>query len=103
MTDLGAAVEVHARDVVAGDAGARTVLASDALVEPPDLYDRLLQARFRGFEVVAHARLGAYHIFKTKYVGPVTLVVQERWVRAADGAWRVHEAELARVAVEAPG
>jgi hypothetical protein len=103
VTDLEAAVEAHARHVVAGDAGARTDLASDALVEPTDLYDRLLQARFRGFEVVAHARLGAYHIFKTKYVGPITLVVQERWVRAGDGAWRVHEAELARLAVEAPG
>ena len=32
-----------------------------------------------GFELVAHARIGAHHIFKTKFMGPTTLVVQARW------------------------
>jgi hypothetical protein len=103
VRDLEAAVDAHARQVLAGDAAARADLVSDVLVEPSDLYDRLLQGSFRGFEVVGHARLGAYHIFKTKYVGPITLVIQERWVQGGDGVWRVHEVELARVAVEAPG
>jgi hypothetical protein len=41
---------------------------------------------------------------ETRYLGPMILVVQERWVQAGDGGgWRVHEAELARIAVEAPG
>jgi hypothetical protein len=98
-----AAAEAHAARIVAGDAGARTALVPDAPVEPGDLYERLLAGSFRRFELVAHARIGAYHIFKTRYVGPITLVVQERWVRGDDGAWRIHEAELARVATEDEG
>lgn len=102
MTEPQAAVNAHACRVVAGDAGVRADLAPDAILEPAQLYDRLLDARFRGFEVVAHARVGAYHIFKTKYLGPTIFVVQERWVQGADGRWRIHEAELARVTPEAP-
>jgi hypothetical protein len=98
-----AAAEAHAARVVAGDAAARAALVPDAPIEPGDLYDRLLGGAFRGFELVAHARIGAYHIFKTRYVGPTTLVVQERWVRGDDGTWRIHEAELARVATEDDG
>jgi hypothetical protein len=93
-----AAAEAHAARVVAGDVAARTVLVPEAPVEPGDLYDRLLAGPFRRFELVAHARIGAHHIFKTRYVGPTTLVVQERWVQGADGTWRIHETELARVA-----
>jgi hypothetical protein len=95
-----AAAEAHAARVVARDAAARTALVPDATVEPADLYERLLAGPFRGFELVAHARIGAYHIFKTRYVGPTTLVVQERWVRGHDGAWRIHEAELARLTTD---
>ena len=102
MTEPGAAVDAHARRVVAGDPGARADLVPDATLEPAGLYERLLEGRFRGFEVVAHARVGAYHIFQTKYLGPTTFVVQERWVRGVDGQWRIHEAELARVTPEAP-
>jgi hypothetical protein len=82
-----AAAEAHAARVVAGDAAARAALVPDAPIEPGDLYDRLLGGAFRGFELVAHARIGAYHIFKTRYVG----------------TWRIHEAELARVATEDDG
>ncbi len=103
MSDVEAAVETHARRIVAGDAGARADLAPGAAIAPPDLFDQLLGTRFRGFELVAHARIGAYHIYKTKYLGPPTLVVQARWVRDADGRWRLHEAELARVALEDAG
>ncbi len=102
MTEPQAAVDAHAGRVVAGDAGVRADLAPDAILEPVHLYDRLLDARFRGFEVVAHARVGAHHIFKTRYLGPTIFVVQERWVRSVDGQWRIHEAELARVTTEAP-
>jgi hypothetical protein len=98
-----AAAEAHAARVVAGDAAIRTVLMPEAPIEPGDLYDRLLAGPFRRFELVAHARVGAHHIFKTRYVGPTTLVVQERWVRGNDGTWRIHEAELARVATEDEG
>jgi hypothetical protein len=95
-----AAAEAHAARVLARDAAARRALVPDAPVEPGDLYERLLAGPFRRFELVAHARIGAHHIFKTRYVGPTTLVVQERWVRGSDGAWRIHEAELARVGTE---
>jgi hypothetical protein len=98
-----AAAEAHASRVLAGDAAARADLMPDAPVEPGDLYDRLLAGPFRGFELVAHARIGAYHIFKTRYIGPTTVVVQERWVRGPDGAWRIHEAELARAGTGAEG
>ena len=103
MSDLEASVEAHARRVVAGDRTALTDLVASAGIEPPDLFERLLAGGFRGFELVAHARIGAYHLVKTCYAGPTTLVVQERWVRGADGRWRVHEAELTRVASEGAG
>lgn len=100
VSELEGAVEAHARRVVAGAAGVLADLAPGAAIDPPDLFERLRAARPHGFELVAHARIGAQHIVKTKYLGPRTLVVQERWVRDADGRWRVHEAELARVALE---
>ena len=103
MSDLEATVEAHARRVVAGDRSALTDLVPGAGIEPPDLFDRLLGGGLRGFELVAHARIGAHHLVKTRYAGPSTLVVQERWVRGADGRWRVHEAELTRVAAEGVG
>ncbi len=100
MSDLEATVEAHARRLVSGDAAARADLAPNATIDPPDLFGRLLGGGLRDFELVAHARIGAYHLFKTRYRGPTTFVVQERWVRGVDGQWRVHEAELARVASE---
>lgn len=98
MSELEAAVRDHARRVIARDTTVRADVAAGALLEPPDLFERLLAAPFRGFELVAHARVGAHHIFKTKYVGPTTLVVQARWVQEPAGPWRIHEAEIARVA-----
>lgn len=100
MSDVEAVVRDHARRIVAGDVAVRADLAAGAVVEPPDLLDRLLQGRFRDFELVGHARIGAYHIFKTRYVGPNTLVVQARWVPAPRGGWQVAEAEVARVGVD---
>ena len=96
--ELQAAIDSHARRVLAGDAGLRADLAPSAEIEPPDLIERLLASGLRDFEVVAHARIGAYHLVKTRYRGRTTLVVQERWVRGGDGQWRVHEALLVRVA-----
>jgi hypothetical protein len=96
--DLDAAVEAHARRIVTGDPAARVDLAPGAQIEPADLVERLLAGPWRGFERVAHARIGAYHVIKTRYLGRPTLVVQERWVRDPDGGWRIREAELTRVA-----
>jgi len=98
VSELDEAVRAHARRIVARDAGARTDLALDAQLEPDDLFDRLLSGEFWAFEVVAHARIGEYHLFKTRYRGSTILVVQARWVQDPDGRWRIHEAELARVA-----
>ena len=88
----------HARRLAAGDAGALDDIAPGASVEPPDLLHGLLIERFGRFDVVAHARIGAYHIFKTKLVGSRTVVVQARWAQDAAGRWRIAEAEVARVA-----
>jgi hypothetical protein len=92
-----AAARAHAARLLARDPGAREDLAPGALVEPPDLLERLLAGRFHAFELVAHARIGAYHIFKTKLVGVPTLVVQARWAAEQDGRWRIREVEVARV------
>jgi hypothetical protein len=90
VSDVEAAARAHAQRLLAGDPGARDDLA-------PDLLDRLLAGRFRSFEVVAHARIGAHHVLKTRYVGPAVLVVQARWVADPAGRWRIHDAEIARV------
>ena len=100
------AARAHAERVVRRDGRAREDLAPGAEVAPSDLLEWLMARQFRGFELVAHARIGAHHIFKTKFVGPTTLVVQARWAAEADGRWCIREAEVARVEgapVDAPG
>lgn len=91
------AARAHAARIVGRDSGAREDLAPGAEVVPSDLLDWLLAHTFREFELVAHARIGAHHIFKTKYVGATTLVVQARWAEDPGGPWRIREAEVARV------
>lgn len=92
-----AAVREHARRVAGGDVRAREDLAPEAAIEPIDLLEQLLAERLGRFELVAHARIGAHHVFKIRYVGSRTVVVQARWAQAADGRWRVLDAEVARV------
>jgi hypothetical protein len=101
--ELEAAVRAHAGRVVAGDPRAREDVAPDARLAPPDLLERLLGATFEAAELVAHARLGAHHVYKTRFGGPVTLVVQARWVADAAGQWRIREAELVPAAGAAAG
>jgi hypothetical protein len=91
------AAGAHAECVVRRDARAREDLAPGAEVAPPDLLEWLMACQFRGFELVARARIGAHHIFKTKFVGSTTLVVQARWAAEANGRWRIREVEVARV------
>jgi hypothetical protein len=97
------AARAHAARVIARDGKARDDLAPGAQLEPPDLLARLLAGPFSAFELVAHARIGAHHVFKTKLVGPTTVVVQSRWAADADGVWRIREAEVARVEGGASG
>jgi hypothetical protein len=96
-TEPEKAARAHAARIVGHDAGAREDLAPGAEITPPDLVTWLVGRGFREFELVAHARIGAHHIFKTKFVGPTTLVVQARWAADDDGRWRIREAEVARV------
>jgi hypothetical protein len=91
------AARSHAAHIVGRDSRAREDLAPGAEVTPPDLVEWLLGHPFKGFELVAHARIGAHHVFKTKFVGPTTLVVQARWAAESGGRWRIREAEVARV------
>jgi hypothetical protein len=103
MTDVERVALDHARRVAAGDRSAAADLASDARLTPADLLDRLLAQRFSAVELVGHARIGAQHVFKTKYVGSAastpgpTVVVQARWAQGAGGSWRLLEAEVARL------
>ena len=97
------AVRAHAERIVGRDVRVREDLAPGAEVAPPNLLEWLLDRSFRGFELVAHARIGAHHIFKTKFMGPTTLVVQARWAAEAGGRWRIREAEVARVEGAPPG
>jgi hypothetical protein len=101
--ELEAAVRAHATRVVARDPRAREDVAPGAQLAPPDLLDRLLGATLEAAELVAHARLGAHHVYKTRFNGPVTFVVQARWAAEGDGRWRIREAEVARVAGDVPG
>ncbi len=103
MTGVEAAVQAHARRVLTRDSAARDDLAPGAELSPPDLLDRLLQADFETFDLVAHAKIGAHHVFKTKLVGPILVVVQARWAEDPDGRWRIREAEISRTEVLAPG
>jgi hypothetical protein len=90
------AARSHAERVVERDPRAHEDLASGAEITPPGLVGWLLSHPFTGFELVAHARIGAHHIFKTKFVGPTTLVIQARWAADTGGSWRIREAEVAR-------
>ena len=71
-TEPEQAARAHAERIVGRDARAREDLAPGAEMAPPNLLEWLLDRSFRGFELVAHARIGAHHIFKTKFVGPTT-------------------------------
>lgn len=97
-----AAVEAHACLVVAGDPAAALDLAPTAALDPPDLFVRLAGLSFRAFEMVAHAKIGAHHVFKTKYLGPTTVVVQGRWAVGAAGRWQLREAEIVRITADGP-
>lgn len=93
-----AAVRAHAHRVVTRDPAAREDVAAGAELSPPDLLERLLDGQFEGFDLVAHAKIGAHHVFKTRLVGPAIVVVQARWAEDPDGRWRIREAEVARTA-----
>jgi hypothetical protein len=93
----------HAERVVRRDPRAHEDLAPGAEIAPPGLVEWLLSHPFTRFEMVAHARIGAHHIFKTKFVGPTTLVIQARWVAEPGGHWRIREAELTRTEGEPAG
>jgi hypothetical protein len=96
------AARAHAERIVRGDRSAAEDLAPGAEVVPPDLLAWLLGRAFRSAELVAHARIGAHHVFKTRFVGSTTIVVQARWAVAPDGRWRIREAEVARVEGASP-
>jgi hypothetical protein len=68
-------------------------------LSPPDLLEHLLGAQFETFDLVAHAKIGAHHVFKTRLVGPVIVVIQARWAEDPVGRWRIREAEVARTEV----
>lgn len=91
------AARTHAERIAGRDRRALEDLAPGADVTPPDLLEWLMGCEFRGAELVAHARIGTHHIFKTKFVGPTTIVVQARWVADAADHWLIREAEVARV------
>ena len=96
-------VRNHAALVVGRDPRAQADLEPRAEITPLDLVEWLGSQSFTGFELVAHARIGAHHIFKTKFIGPALVVVQARWVADARGTWRIREAEVVRTEGAPPG
>jgi hypothetical protein len=102
--DVEEAVREHARRLLGGASSAREDLAPGAELIPVDLLAQLGAARFESFEIVAHAKIGAHHVFKTKFLGSTVVVVQARWARDGDGRWRIRDAEVVRTeAGSAPG
>ncbi len=96
-TDVEAAVRHHACRILAGDAGeAGADAAPHAELRPADLLEGLCAGGFREFELVAHARIGVHHVYKTRFVGPTVVVVQARWAQDPEGRWRLRDAEVAR-------
>jgi hypothetical protein len=87
----------HAERVAGRDWKALEDLAPGAEIAPPDLFAWLMGCQFGRAELVAHARIGDHHIFKTRFVGATTVVVQARWAADAGGRWLIREAEVARV------
>jgi hypothetical protein len=87
----------HAERVAGRDRRAFEDLAPGAEVTPRDLLEWLMGCQFGDAELVGHARIGAHHIFKTKFVGATTIVVQARWAADATGRWLIREAEVVRV------
>src|SRR5262249_61538389 len=87
--EVEAAVREHARRLLGGESSAREDLVPGAAVTPADLLAQLGAARFESFEIVAHAKIGAHHVFKTKFLGSTIVVVQASWARDGDGRWRV--------------
>jgi hypothetical protein len=105
-TEPERAARAHAERIVGRDRRALDDVAPSAEITPPDLLTWLMARPFRGSELVAHARIGAHHIFKTKFTGSSVVVVQARWAAEPDGRWLIREAEVARVegaSAEAPG
>lgn len=99
---LETAVAEHARALVAGDlaqaAGQVVDTARPAVVAG---YSPLARP-WRDWEVIAHARVGAYRVVRVRLAGAggAAAVVQLRWKPASDG-WSLVAAELVRS--EAPG
>ena len=91
------AARTHAERIVGRVRTAFEDLAPGAEVTPPDLLEWLMGCQFREADLVAHARIGTHHIFKTRFVGTTTIVVQARWVADAAGRWLIRDAEVARV------
>jgi hypothetical protein len=102
VTTVERAVRDHAERVIARDSRVRDDLVPGAPLDPGDLLDQLLAGAFQGYALVAHARIGAHHVFKTRFDGPTTFVVQARWVEDRSGRWRLAEGELAQIARTEP-
>lgn len=96
VADIEPRVRAHAEAVLAKNRAASAGdLSPDAPQDPADLYERLDAGTFTRYEIVAHAKIGFHHIYKTKYIGTEAWVVQERWAEQ-DGRWLIRESALLR-------
>ena len=100
--EVEVAVREHARRLLGGESSVREDLVPGAALTPGDLLVQLAAARFESYEIVAHAKIGAHHVFKTKFLGSTVVVVQARWARDGDGRWRVRDAEVVRTEAGPP-
>jgi hypothetical protein len=95
--DLLAAVEAHARAVVADDrAGAEACVVPEARGRVRDEYGRA-RVGCETAEVVACAKIGRHRMVKLALAGPAgRAVVQLQW-RHVDGSWRLVDAAVVGV------
>jgi hypothetical protein len=95
--ELEAAVAAHAAALVAGDdCGAASFVEERAAGAADAAIARAASMRpFRGFEVIARARLGFQYIVKLRLAGVAgaMMTLQNRWHRESGGAWRLIEIE----------
>lgn len=94
--ELAEAINAHARAVLARDEQGAERLVTDAALETYRLAmtEAARLGPFDQFAAPGLARLGAHYVSKVRFTGARgSAMMQIRWKRAADGHWRIAEAE----------
>ena len=94
--ELADAVAAHATALVAGDDGGAAKFVNDraAAAFGAAIKRGASMRPFKGYEVIARARLGFQYIVKVRVHGAAgDLTLQNRWHEEGNGDWRIVEVE----------